>query len=441
MVEDQSMLPEYAHGFRMDESRCDGCLACMRVCPTEAIRVRHGKAKVRQELCIDCGSCLTACTRGAITATTSSLEEFDAFAFKVAIPSPVLYGHFPTNVKPEHIAQGLLAVGFDAVWDYGVDTRLVAQAIVDYMDRWDGPRPVISIACAVVVRLMQVSYPRMLDQAIRIHPPREVAGREVKRRYSQELGLSPDEIAAIYLTPCQARTVSILQPAEGGRSYLDGSIGIPQLYNPVLAAARAAAEGDVPVPEGGPRPVRSSIMLRWSTRRPLAELLKHHRYLAVTGLPNVIQVFDDIEKGKLRDIDFLECNACWGGCCNGNLTVDNVYVSQAKLQSLMAGLPDTDPETEAEVARRYPIEDFEIERPFAPRERVVVGDLRERVRRVKEAQRIAGTLPGLDCGLCGAPTCAALAHDVANGDAKHSDCVLLSNRRLEDLRRLHRHSS
>ena len=432
-------MPEYAHGFRMDEELCDGCLACTRVCPTAAIRVKNGKAHVRQELCIDCGSCLTACTRGVFTPTTRTLEEFDRFAYKVAIPSPVLYGHFPLHVRPEHIAQGLLAVGFDAVWDYGVDTRLVAKAMVDYMDGWDGARPVISISCAVVVRLMQVSYPRMLEQAIRIHPPREVAGREVKRRYSQELGLAPDEIAAIYVTPCQARTVSILQPAEGGTSYLDGAIGIPQLYNDVLAAAREVAASTAPT--GPSCPVRSAIMLRWSTRRPLAELLKEHRYLAVTGLPNVIRVFDDIEKGKLRDIDFLQCNACWGGCCNGNLTVDNVYVTQAKLQNLMIGLPDTDPETEAEVARRYPIEDFAIERAFQPRERVVVGDLRERVRRIKEAQRIEATLPGLDCGLCGAPTCATLARDVAMGDAKHSDCVLLSNRRLEDLRRLHRHGS
>jgi Fe-S-cluster-containing hydrogenase component 2 len=397
-------MAEYAHGFTMDASRCDGCLACMRVCPTEAIRVKKGKAVVRRELCIDCGSCLTACTRGVFAPTTRTLEDFDGYAFRVAIPSPVLYGQFPVDVKPEDIAQGLLAVGFDAVWDYGVDTRLVAQAIVDYMDRWDGPRPVISIACAVVVRLMQVSYPRMLEQAIRIRPPREVAGREVKRRYAQELGLVPEQIAAIYITPCQARTVSILQPAEGGSSCLDGAIGIPQLYNSVLSAAREAADGAAPA--DAPRPVRSSIMLRWSTRRPLAELLKHHRYLAVTGLPNVIRVFDDIEKGKLRDIDFLEANACWGGCCNGNLTVDNVYVSQAKLQLLMADLPDTDPVTEAEVARRYPAADFGIERPFLPRERVVVGDLRERVRRHKMAEEVAASLPGYDCGLCGAPSCA-----------------------------------
>jgi Fe-S-cluster-containing hydrogenase component 2 len=426
-------MAEYAHGFTMDASRCDGCLACMRVCPTQAIRVKKGKAVVKQGLCIDCGSCLTACARGVFAPTTRTLEDFDRYAFRVAIPSPVLYGQFPLDVKPEDIAQGLLAAGFDAVWDYGVDTRLVAQAIVDYMDAWDGPRPVISIACAVVVRLMQVSYPRMLEQAIRIRPPREVAGREVKRRYAQELGLKQDQIASIYVTPCQARTVSILQPAEGGSSCLDGAIGIPQLYNTVLSAAREAAETSTL--EHADRPVRSSIMLRWSTRRPLAELLKHHRYLAVTGLPNVIRVFDDIEKGKLRDIDFLEANACWGGCCNGNLTVDNVYVSQAKLQMLMTDLPDTDPVTEAEVARRYPAADFSIERAFLPRERVVVGDLRERVRRHKTAEEVAASLPGYDCGLCGTPSCAVLAHDVAAGEAATTDCVFVSGRRLERLRR------
>jgi ferredoxin len=428
-------MAEYAHGFRMHEELCDGCLACMRVCPTTAIRVKAGKARVLPELCIDCGSCLTACTRGAFSATTRSLDEFDGYAFKVAIPSPVLFGQFPQNVRPEHIAQGLLAVGFDAVWDYGVEMRLVTRAIVDYVEQWRGPRPVISITCPVIVRLLQVSYPKMLEQLIRVHPPREIAGREAKLRCSHELGLDPGQIAAIYVTPCQARTISILQPAEGGRSYLDGSVGIPELYNGVLAEAREVAAS--PGADDAWDPVRSTIMLRWSTRRPLADLLRRRRYLSVTGLPNVIRVFDDIEKGKLKDIDFLECHACWDGCANGNLTVDNVYVSQAKLQSLMKDLPDTDPQTEAEVARRYPHEDYATERTPAPRARVVHGDLRERVRRVKETERIAASLPGLDCGLCGAPTCAVLAHDAAAGEAQPSDCVFVSRRRLHEVRHLH----
>jgi Fe-S-cluster-containing hydrogenase component 2 len=424
---------EYEHGFRMCDEACDGCLACMRACPTNAIRVRHGKASVRAELCIDCGSCLKACTRGAIVATTSTLDEFGHFSFKVAIPSPVLFGQFPREVRPEHIVQGLLAAGFDAVWDYGIELGMTTRAIADYVSSWRGARPLVNMTCPVIIRLIQVSYPRMVEQLLQMQPPREVAGREIKRRYARELGLPPDEVAAIYVTPCQARTISIVQPAEGGTSCLDGTVGIPQVYNAILAEARRAA--DAGEQTSGPTLVRSSAMLRWATPRAFPHALRNHRYIAVTGLPNVIRVFDDVERGKLKDIDFLECYACWAGCGNGNLTVDNVYVGQAKLQGLMAELPASDPQTDAEIERRAPHGHFSLEFPFAPRVHANAGSLRDRVRRVNEAETVLKALPGYDCGLCGAPACDVLAGDVAAGDAVASDCVLLSPRRLTELRR------
>ena len=430
---------EYAHGFRMNEEACDGCLACMRACPTCAIRVKHDKASVQADLCIDCGSCLKACTRGAIIATTQTLEEFAHFAFKVAIPSPVLFGQFPLEVPPEIITRGLLAAGFDAVWDYGVDLELGARAIADYAERWRGARPLVNMTCPVIVRLIQVSYPRMAEQLLQMEPPREIAGRELKRHYSRELGLPPEQIAAIYVSPCQARTISIVQPAEGGKSSLDGTVGIPQVYNAVLAEARRVGESGGQSAE--PTVARSRPMLRWATPRALPYVLRHYRYISVTGLPNVTRVFDDVERGKLKDIDFIECYACWAGCGNGNLTVDNVYVCQAKLQTLMAGLPASDPVTDAEVERRYPQVDFLLDRPFAPRVRANAGDLRERVRRVKEAETVLHSLPGYDCGLCGAPTCVTLAHDVAAGEAAPTDCVLLSRQRLQELRRIHPRSA
>ncbi len=426
-------MTEYAHGFLIRESDCAGCMTCMRACPTQAIRVRDGKARAINELCIDCGACLTVCPSGAILPASRTLDDFADYAFKVAVPSPVLFGQFPQEVRPEHIVHGLLAVGFDAVWDFGVDLRLSTLAIADYVDRWDGPRPVISITCPVVVRLLQVSYPKLLEQLIRMRPPREIAGREIKRRYTRELGLAEERIAAIYIAACQAKTVSIDQPAEGGHSTLDGAIGIPSIYNSVLAAANDALK------HGGlsadVSPVRSVSLVSWATPRPLAGLPRHLRYMSVTGLPNVIRVFDDVEEGRLRHIDFLECSACWAGCGNGNLTVDNVYLSQAKLQSLAMDLPETDPQTEADVARRYPDEDFSLERVPEPRTTVVVGDLRERVRRLKEAERLEGLLPGLDCGLCGTPSCRVLAHDVTSGHAVLGDCVFLSKRRIDELRR------
>jgi Na+-translocating ferredoxin:NAD+ oxidoreductase RNF subunit RnfB len=44
-------------------------------------------------------------------------------------------------------------------------------------------------------------------------------------------------------------------------------------------------------------------------------------------------------------------------------------------------------------------------------------------------------LPGLNCGLCGAPTCKELARDVSMGDASKQDCIFLSKDRLQELRR------
>ena len=38
---------------------------------------------------------------------------------------------------------------------------------------------------------------------------------------------------------------------------------------------------------------------------------------------------------------------------------------------------------------------------------------------------------GLDCGSCGAPTCAALAEDVVRGKAAVNDCTVLMRRRTE----------
>ena len=426
-------MAELAHGFRIDEGRCRGCLSCMRACPTRAIRVRKCKASYKPDHCIDCGVCLTACPSNAIAATTWSVADLGRFAFRVAVPCPVLFGQFPPGISPAMVVDGLLSLGFDAVWDYAVDIGLVARAIHDYMDKWRGVTPLISISCPVVVRLVQVSYPRLVEQLIPIQLPRELAGREAKRTFAAKLGLSEGEVGAIYITPCQAKTISVLQPAEDSVSHLDGTLGITDVYNPILVHARLQRDQEG---RPGQRPViRNSTFLRWHVSEGLGHRLPAHRYLRVTGLPNIIRTFDDIEKGKLRKVDFLEAFSCWGGCTGGNLTVANVYVVRSAVHTLTAELPRKDAETEAEVARRYATETFSLDRAIQPRPiRGRTGSLKERVQMVQHAEATLAILPGLNCGLCGAPTCKDLAKDVSTGDARKSDCVFLSKSRLDELR-------
>jgi formate hydrogenlyase subunit 6/NADH:ubiquinone oxidoreductase subunit I len=51
----------------IDFRRCTGCGICEQLCPTNAVEVRHGKAKiVRPEACSFCDVCESYCPEGAI---------------------------------------------------------------------------------------------------------------------------------------------------------------------------------------------------------------------------------------------------------------------------------------------------------------------------------------------------------------------------------------
>ena len=50
-------------------------------------------------------------------------------------------------------------------------------------------------------------------------------------------------------------------------------------------------------------------------------------------------------------------------------------------------------------------------------------DMGTAMEKMAEIERIAETLPALDCGSCGAPTCRALAEDIVRGKAYRHDCI------------------
>jgi hypothetical protein len=322
-----------------------------------------------------------------------------------------------------------------------MEAEIINLAIRDYLDQSTGPYPLISSSCPVVVRLIQVAYPDMVGQVIPIEPPRELAGREAKRLYAEKTGLREEEIGAIYLSPCPAKVTAIRQPAERVKSYLDLGVGISDIYNALFAAITKLKKADgIQNARRDGTPLTSKTCLGWETRGGQCTSLKPSRYISVSQLPNVIRIFDDIEKGKIERIEFLECYACAGGCIGGPLTVDDMFVCSSKVHRLIETIEDEESREVAEEARRrYRKGDYFIRQPLQPR--VINGtavSIEERVERMKVRDRLTEVLPGLNCGLCGAPSCRAFAVDVSEGAATRDDCVLLSRHRADVLRKAYR---
>ena len=59
------------------------------------------------------------------------------------------------------------------------------------------------------------------------------------------------------------------------------------------------------------------------------------------------------------------------------------------------------------------------------------NNIAKSMRMMADIQALRASLPGLDCGACGAPTCRAYAEDVVRGRANLGECPILQNRQKE----------
>jgi iron only hydrogenase large subunit-like protein len=416
-------MNRYFHSIRVDPAKCAGHMRCMRICPTQAIRVRSRTASILEEKCIDCGECINVCPKGAIVPLTNPFGEMAKFRHSVAIPSPALYAQFGREILPDRILSGLKKLGFDDALDLAQTCGEVSFAIQEFLREYDGPKPLISNTCPVIVRLIQVRYPNLIGQVLPIHPPRELAGREIKRQKSKQYGLRENEIGVFYLTPCPVKMVSIMQPAEKGQSHLDGAIAISDIYGPLLAAMES------PEKESYRRSLESICILgiSWAIVGGICRTLRLRNSLSVSGLAEVIKVFDDIERGKLSNIDFIEAYSCLQGCVGGSLNVENIYSSSNKILKLIETLefekikacPDI-----REVRKKYTARHFFLEGKIEPRPlKPLDPDLAKAIKKRKEKEEIFQLLPQIDCGACGSPSCLAFAEDVVRGEVVLADCL------------------
>ena len=175
--------------------------------------------------------------------------------------------------------------------------------------------------------------------------------------------------------------------------------------------------------------------VKWASSGGEAEGLFDDRYLAADDMDNAIQVLDAIETNKFPHLEFVELNACPGGCVGGAATVENPYIAKARLMSFRHGLPhnrnyldvrDQGPDyVPPDALLDAPINDYVPAYSLSE-------DRFEAMRLMMRIEELHAQLPQIDCGSCGAPTCRAFAEDLVKGEAKLEDCVVLLRQRLHE---------
>ena len=411
-------MHEYKHSVLLDESKCTGCTTCLKHCPTEAIRIKDGKAVINPARCIDCGECIRNCPHKAKRAVCSKLADMERFKWKIALPAPSLYGQFDNLEDVNYVLDGLIKIGFDDVFEVAKAAELVTAYTRLYLKTEGVSKPAISSACPVVVRLISLRFPSLLDHVIHMLPPMEVAARLAKEKAKEEHPeLDESEIGVCFISPCPSKVSYAKNGFASYKSYVDEVVSISDVYFSLIGKMRK----DENVPD---RLESGKLGIGWARSGGEATALFNSDYLAADGIENVIHVLDQVETGNIPPLEFIELNACTGGCVGGVLTIQNPFIAKARLQSIKRYLPVAQNKPGKETADYIPDSFLFEEMPeYMPIARLGTT-LAESMRMMADIQKLRGELPGIDCGACGAPTCKAFAEDIVKKLACPEGCPI-----------------
>ena len=137
-----------------------------------------------------------------------------------------------------------------------------------------------------------------------------------------------ERIGAFFITPCPAKVTWVREANKYGIFPIDGAISISEAYGEIK---KRLPEISPPYPELRASP-RGIGWGRSGGERIAARITKS---LVVDGIHSVIEVLEQLEMGKLSDIEFVEAQACIGGCVGGALTVLNPFIARMNLESLV----------------------------------------------------------------------------------------------------------
>ena len=416
----------FYHALQVDEPRCIGCSRCMKICPTEAIRIHGGKASIQEHRCIDCGRCYEVCPAQAIRIKDDDFEAIRRYPHSVALLPAVFMGQFPDDINVSKVYASLYELGFAHVMEVESAAMIYTEAKERYAREHPDVRPLISSFCPAIVRLIQIKYPSLAENVMPIKVPLDLSAMYAVQELVSR-GIPREEIGLFYITPCAAKVSAVKAPVGEEKSLIDGVINMNLLYNRVYKHIKDMGKNHQYPPLSRQRLSADAILstLTNGERR----ICTAKRSYAIDGIENVMDFLDRLENDEVEGVEFLELRACDQSCAGALLSVDNRFLCGERMYARARKAAERERngemprDREMEKYQDYLIENSTVDE-VQPRSMMVLDpDISKALEKMEKIERMKVHLPQIDCGVCGAPTCEAFATDVVCQQASLHQCV------------------
>jgi two-component system NtrC family sensor kinase len=394
------------------KERCRGCYACVRGCPTKAIKVENHLAEVMPDLCVNCGNCVRVCAPKAkfIESDIDEVKNLLASGSEViAIPSSSFPAALP-NMRAGQFISALKKLGFAEVMEDAFGAEMVCR---EYNRLLKGKKsgPIFSSTCPAVVSYVEKFYPQLVDHLAPIVSPMIAMGRLIKQSYNPQAKV-------VFIGPCAAKKAE--SKDENVAGVIDAVLTFPEL-------SEMFAEKNI-VPEimsddqfTGPKPNLARLfaisggLLRTAGYRD--DILRNE-IINAHGREYIISLLAEIEQGDI-DAHFINFFFCHG-CINGPAIDNDLSIFRRRELVARYAEAEIDPERTKADLQKYAHIDLsrEYKHRAPPLPTPTDAEIQEILSKMGKFKKINR----FNCGACGYRTCWELATAVARGQAETTMC-------------------
>lgn len=285
----------------IDKTTCEQCYACVRVCPTKALKIsgEQGYPELMPERCIGCGHCVTACSPGSIKyrkekeKTRRLIHDNNKIA---AIVDPSISGEFHDITDYRKFVEMIRALGFDIVSEIAFGVDVIAAQYKELLENFKG-KYYITSNCPAVVRYVEKFHPELVDNMAPLVSPMIAMAKIMRKQYGGDLKV-------VSIGPCIAAKQEALRYT--GASKVDAVLTFVELRemfeeNEIIESKLEYSDFDPPI---GSKGSLYPISRGWLQASGMSEDLIKGKVITAEGQKDMIDAIFQFKE----NVDFIRRN-------------------------------------------------------------------------------------------------------------------------------------